>query len=38
MASEFDRCAKTYDADLMKAMPCGMEEGEYFARYKAEYV
>ena len=38
MASEFDRYAKTYDADLMKSMPCGMEEGEYFARYKAEYV
>jgi cyclopropane fatty-acyl-phospholipid synthase-like methyltransferase len=38
MASEFDRYAKTYDADLKEAMPRGMEENEYFARYKAEFV
>jgi len=38
MASEFDRHAKTYDADLKEAMPRGMEESEYFARYKAEFV
>lgn len=38
MDNEFDRYAKSYDQDLVAAMPLGMEESEYFARYKIEHL
>lgn len=38
MDNEFDRYAKSYDQDLVAAMPPGMEESEYFARYKIEHL
>ena len=38
MDNEFDRYAKDYDQDLLAAMPPGMEESGYFARYKVEHL
>src|SRR5579883_579006 len=38
MSSEFDHHAREYDEALIKAMPCGLDENEYFARYKIEHV
>jgi len=38
MTSEFDRFARTYNKNLQDAMPAGLEDGEYFASYKTEYV
>jgi cyclopropane fatty-acyl-phospholipid synthase-like methyltransferase len=38
MTSEFDQYVKTYDKDLKDSMPAGLEETEYFARYKVDYL
>jgi trans-aconitate methyltransferase len=38
MTSEFDRFAESYDRTLRASLPAGMEEDQYFARYKVEFV
>ena len=38
MQNEFDRFADDYDRTLRAALPAGMEENAYFARYKIDYV
>ncbi len=38
MESEFDRHARDYDAVLRASMPVGMDEDEYYARYKIDYL
>ncbi len=38
MHNEFDRFAESYDATLKASLPVGMDEDEYFARYKIDFV
>ncbi len=38
MPNEFDRYADDYDRTLRAALPAGMEEDAYFARYKVDHV
>lgn len=38
MESEFDRHARDYDAVLRASMPAGMDEDQYYARYKIGYL
>ena len=38
MGSEFDRFADTYDKTLKESIPAGLEEDEYFARYKVDFM
>jgi SAM-dependent methyltransferase len=38
MSSEFDRFADSYDKTLRAAFPAGLDELEYYARYKIEHL
>jgi len=38
MGSEFDRFADSYDKTLKESIPAGLEEDEYFARYKVDFM
>lgn len=38
MASEFDRFADSYDRTLQAALPTGLDEDQYFAQYKIDFV
>ena len=38
MRSEFDEFADSYDKTLRAAIPAGLEEDEYFARYKVDFM
>jgi SAM-dependent methyltransferase len=38
MRNEFDQFADSYDATLKASFPAGMDEDQYFARYKIDFV
>jgi len=38
MSNEFDKFAAAYDRTLRESLPAGMEEDQYFARYKVDYL
>jgi SAM-dependent methyltransferase len=38
MSHEFDRFAESYDKTLKASFPAGLDEDEYFARYKIDFV
>jgi 2-polyprenyl-3-methyl-5-hydroxy-6-metoxy-1,4-benzoquinol methylase len=38
MQNEFDRFADSYDETLKAALPAGLDEDQYFARYKIDFV
>jgi len=38
MANEFDRFADSYDQTLKAALPAGLDEDQYFARYKIDFL
>jgi len=38
MANEFDRFADSYDQTLKAALPAGLDEDQYFAQYKIDFL
>jgi ubiquinone/menaquinone biosynthesis C-methylase UbiE len=38
MRNEFDEFAQSYDQTLKAALPAGMDEDQYFARYKIDFL
>ena len=38
MGNEFDEFAESYDKTLKASLPAGMDEDQYFARYKIDFV
>ena len=38
MRNEFDEFAESYDQTLKAALPAGMDEDQYFARYKIDFL
>jgi len=38
MSNEFDRFADSYDQTLKAALPVGLDEDQYFAQYKIDFV
>lgn len=38
MSNEFDRFADSYDETLKAALPAGLDEDQYFARYKIDFL
>jgi len=38
MQNEFDQFAASYDQTLKAALPAGLDEDQYFARYKIDFV
>jgi SAM-dependent methyltransferase len=38
MSNEFDRFADSYDETLKAALPAGLDEDQYFARYKVDFL
>ena len=38
MRNEFDQFADSYDKTLKAALPAGLDEDQYFARYKIDFL